>query len=134
MTGVLILDKPAGFTPFDAVAVCRRLCHERKIGHTGTLDPMATGVLPVFAGPAAKAVDLQTDHTKAYRAVVRFGLSTDTGDVTGTVLQQAHTQVTAQDLEQVLPRGTAQAVYDYFHQQEGEAPCESLQDQPGVSG
>lgn len=106
MNGILIVDKPTDWTSFDVIAKLRGILGTRKLGHSGTLDPMATGVLPVFAGPAAKAVDLQTDHTKAYRAVVRFGLSTDTGDVTGTVLQQAHTQVTAQDLEQVLPRFT----------------------------
>ena len=66
MTGVLILDKPADFTSFDAVAVCRRLCHERKIGHTGTLDPMATGVLPLLLGKATRAASLLEDTDKEY--------------------------------------------------------------------
>ncbi len=69
-------------------ASCGRL-GTRKLGHSGTLDPMATGVLPVFCGGASKAVDLQLDHTKAYRAALRLGARTDTGDVTGTVLETA---------------------------------------------
>lgn len=89
MHGILIVDKPAGFTSFDVVAKLRGICGTRKIGHAGTLDPMATGVLPVFIGRAAKAVDLQPRHDKVYEAVMRLGLRTDTGDVTGTVLEQA---------------------------------------------
>ena len=64
MNGVIILDKPAGFTSFDAVAVMRGLAREKKIGHTGTLDPMATGVLPLLIGRAAKAADLLPDTDK----------------------------------------------------------------------
>ena len=82
--GIIIIDKPADWTSMDVCSKLRRLLDERRIGHAGTLDPMATGVLPVFVGMAAKAVDLQPDHDKAYRAEVRFGLATDTGDVTGT--------------------------------------------------
>ncbi len=89
MQGILIVDKPAGFTSFDVVAKLRGICQTRRIGHSGTLDPMATGVLPVFIGQAAKAVDLQPRHDKVYQAVMRLGLRTDTGDITGAVLEQA---------------------------------------------
>ena len=84
LCGILPVDKPAGWTSFDVIAKLRGVLATRKLGHSGTLDPMATGVLPVFVGMAAKAVDLQPDHDKAYRAEVSFGLATDTGDVTGT--------------------------------------------------
>ena len=86
MQGILIVDKPTDWTSFDVIAKLRGILGTRKLGHSGTLDPMATGVLPVFCGGASKAVDLQLDHTKAYRAVLRLGARTDTGDITGTVL------------------------------------------------
>lgn len=82
MQGILIVDKPTDWTSFDVIAKLRGILGTRKLGHSGTLDPMATGVLPVFCGGASKAVDLQLDHTKAYRAVLRLGQRTDTGDVT----------------------------------------------------
>ncbi|MEG2833043.1 MAG: tRNA pseudouridine(55) synthase TruB [Ruthenibacterium sp.] len=87
MQGILIVDKPAGFTSFDVIAKLRGICGTRKIGHSGTLDPMATGVLPVFIGNAAKAVDLQSRHDKIYEATMLLGTRTDTGDVTGTVVE-----------------------------------------------
>ena len=89
MQGILIVDKPAGFTSFDVVAKLRGICKTRKIGHSGTLDPMATGVLPVFIGGAAKAVDMQQNTDKAYDAVMLLGRRTDTGDVTGETLEEA---------------------------------------------
>ena len=104
MTCVLILDKPAGFTSFDAVAVCRRLCHERKIGHTGTLDPMATGVLPLLLGKATRAASLLEDTDKEYEAGFRLGVSTDTEDSTGKVLETSDTPVSRELLESLLPR------------------------------
>lgn len=104
MTGVLILDKPAEFTSFDAVAVCRRLCHERKIGHTGTLDPMATGVLPLLLGKATRAASLLEDTDKEYEAGFRLGVSTDTEDSTGKVLATSDTPVSKEALEALLPR------------------------------
>lgn len=104
MTGVLILDKPADFTSFDAVAVCRRLCHERKIGHTGTLDPMATGVLPLLLGKATRAASLLEDTGKEYEAGFRLGVSTDTEDSTGKVLETSGTPVSRELLESLLPR------------------------------
>ncbi|MDL2253256.1 tRNA pseudouridine(55) synthase TruB [Ruminococcaceae bacterium OttesenSCG-928-I18] len=87
MNGILVVDKPQGFTSFDVVAKMRGICRTKKIGHGGTLDPMATGVLPVFVGPAVKAVDLQPQQDKEYEAEVLFGVATDTGDLTGEVVQ-----------------------------------------------
>lgn len=89
MHGILIVDKPQGFTSFDVVAKLRGICGTRKIGHGGTLDPMATGVLPVFVGSAAKAVDMQPRSDKAYEAVMLLGRRTDTGDITGETLEEA---------------------------------------------
>ncbi|MEG0110520.1 MAG: tRNA pseudouridine(55) synthase TruB, partial [Oscillospiraceae bacterium] len=89
MQGILIVDKPSGFTSFDVIAKLRGICKTKKIGHSGTLDPMATGVLPVFIGNAAKAVDMQLNHDKTYLATILLGKKTDTGDITGTVTDQA---------------------------------------------
>ena len=86
--GILCVDKPAGFTSFDVVAKLRGILHTRKIGHSGTLDPMATGVLPVFVGNATRAIDLMENHDKAYLAQIRLGLVTDTLDITGQVLER----------------------------------------------
>lgn len=108
MQGILIVDKPQGFTSFDVVAKLRGICGTRKIGHSGTLDPMATGVLPVFIGNAAKAVDLQQNHDKTYEATLRLGVRTDTGDITGTVLETAPVPeaIDAAAVRAVLPRFT----------------------------
>lgn len=94
MQGIIIIDKPAGFTSFDVIAKLRGILKTKKIGHSGTLDPMATGVLPVFVGQAAKAVDMQTNHDKTYVAQILLGTKTDTGDITGTVLQCADANIT----------------------------------------
>ena len=104
MQGILIVDKPTDWTSFDVIAKLRGILGTRKLGHSGTLDPMATGVLPVFCGGASKAVDLQLDHTKAYRAVLRLGARTDTGDSTGTVLETAPVTAGEKELLDVLPR------------------------------
>lgn len=104
MQGVLVVDKPAGWTSFDVIAKLRGVLGTRKLGHSGTLDPMATGVLPVFCGAASKAVDLQLNHDKTYRAVLRLGLRTDTGDITGTVLESARPCAGEAELLSVLPR------------------------------
>ncbi|MEG2205183.1 MAG: tRNA pseudouridine(55) synthase TruB [Oscillospiraceae bacterium] len=93
MQGILIVDKPSGFTSFDVIAKLRGICKTKKIGHSGTLDPMATGVLPVFIGNAAKAVDMQLNHDKTYLATILLGEKTDTGDITGTVTDRAEVQV-----------------------------------------
>ena len=104
MQGILIVDKPTDWTSFDVIAKLRGILGTRKLGHSGTLDPMATGVLPVFCGGASKAVDLQLDHTKAYRAVLKLGARTDTGDVTGTTLETAPVTVGEAELRAVLPQ------------------------------
>ena len=104
MQGILIVDKPTDWTSFDVIAKLRGILGTRKLGHSGTLDPMATGVLPVFCGGASKAVDLQLDHTKAYRATLKLGVRTDTGDVTGTVLETAPVTAGEKELLEVLPR------------------------------
>ena len=104
MQGILIVDKPQGWTSFDVIAKLRGVLGTRKLGHSGTLDPMATGVLPVFCGGASKAVDLQLDHNKTYRAALRLGVKTDTGDITGTVLETAPVTAGVAELKAVLPR------------------------------
>lgn len=104
MNGVLILDKPAGFTSFDAVAVMRGLCRERKIGHTGTLDPMATGVLPLLLGHATRAAALLEDTDKEYEAGFRFGIATDTQDSTGKTVAESEARATGAQVEEALSR------------------------------
>lgn len=103
MNGVIVVDKPQGFTSFDVVAVLRGLSKEKKIGHTGTLDPMATGVLSLLLGRAAKAADLLPDQDKAYRAEFLLGERYDTGDITGALVETDSTPVSREDLEGVLP-------------------------------
>jgi tRNA pseudouridine55 synthase len=84
MDGVLVIDKPSGVTSHDVVAVARRALGERRIGHTGTLDPLATGVLPLACGRATRLVRFLTASDKEYQATIRFGMTTDSYDVTGT--------------------------------------------------
>jgi tRNA pseudouridine55 synthase len=99
MNGVLVVDKPKGVTSFDVVREVRRAMRIKKVGHTGTLDPMATGVLPVCIGDATKIAQFITDATKSYDAVVRLGATTDTLDAEGKVLVQ--TPVPALELTMV---------------------------------
>ncbi len=86
LSGVLLIHKPAGKTSHDIVGAVRRLYHTRRVGHTGTLDPMATGVLVVLIARAAKAAEYLSVKSKSYRAVMRLGLTTDTEDTTGKTL------------------------------------------------
>lgn len=86
LSGVVLLNKPAGFTSHDCVNKMRRLYNTKKVGHTGTLDPMATGVLPILIGRAAKASDFLMAENKRYLAGLRLGLTTDTEDTTGETL------------------------------------------------
>lgn len=102
--GVLIIDKPQGWTSMDVCAKLRGIFHEKRVGHAGTLDPMATGVLPVFLGRATRAVEFAAEGAKEYHAVLRLGIITDTQDTTGTVLEERPVTVTAADVEAVLPR------------------------------
>ena len=112
MNGIVIIDKPAGWTSQDVVSKLRGVLHTRRIGHGGTLDPMATGVLPVFVGRGTRAVEFFEHAEKTYEAVLRLGITTDTEDVTGTVLAEKPVSVTAQQLEDVLSqfRGEIQQV------------------------
>ena len=93
-SGIIIIDKPRDWTSMDVCAKLRRLLGERRVGHAGTLDPMATGVLPVFVGRATRAVEFAQEGEKEYLAGLRLGLVTDTQDTTGTVLE-THPPVTA---------------------------------------
>lgn len=86
-SGILVMNKPQGFTSFDVIGKLRGILKMRKLGHTGTLDPMATGVLPVLIGRAARACDILPDERKAYRADFQLGTVTDTQDSTGNVLE-----------------------------------------------
>ena len=102
--GILIIDKPAGWTSMDVCAKIRGILHEKRVGHGGTLDPMATGVLPVFVGRATRAVEFAETGRKEYLAGLRLGLTTDTQDVTGETLETAAASVSREDLESVLGR------------------------------
>src|SRR5262249_44539510 len=105
MNGVLVIDKPQGPTSFEVVRRVRSALGLRRAGHTGTLDPMATGVLPVWLGEATKLAGLLTEGDKAYDAVVRLGVVTDTQDVTGTVLETRPVPALSTELlESVLQR------------------------------
>lgn len=106
LNGILCIDKPQGFTSFDVVAKLRGMLRTKKIGHAGTLDPMATGVLPVLVGSAAKACDIMPDSSKSYRASFRLGEQTDTQDVTGTVIKTCDVTSGRNDIENILPKFT----------------------------
>ena len=103
MNGIVIVDKPQGWTSQDVTARLRRVFSTRRIGHGGTLDPMATGVLPVFVGRATRAVEFFEHAEKTYEATLRLGMKTDTQDITGTVLEERPVTVTEQDILNVLP-------------------------------
>ncbi|MBR4859516.1 MAG: tRNA pseudouridine(55) synthase TruB [Clostridia bacterium] len=102
MTGIILLDKPKGITSFGAVARVRRICGEKKCGHTGTLDPMATGVLTVMLGGATRFCELLPSHDKAYIATFRLGTVTDTLDITGKVLETREVNVTAEQVKEKI--------------------------------
>ena len=102
MTGILNLDKPAGWTSHDAVAKLRRILGERRIGHGGTLDPMATGVLPVFVGRATRAVEFLEAADKEYEAGLRLGIVTDTQDTTGQILEERPVSITEEELRTAI--------------------------------
>ena len=102
MNGIVIVDKPQDWTSQDVTARLRRVFNTRRIGHGGTLDPMATGVLPVFVGRATRGVEFFEHAEKTYETVLRLGLTTDTEDITGTVLTEQDVNVTAQQAERAL--------------------------------
>lgn len=106
--GILIVDKPAGWTSQDVVSKLRGVLHERRVGHGGTLDPMATGVLPVFFGRATRAVEFFEHAEKAYLATLRLGTVTDTQDTTGAVLETNPAQVSEAQLRTALEHFTGE--------------------------
>ncbi len=124
MDGVLVIDKPAGFTSHDVVAQTRRILHERRIGHTGTLDPFATGVLVILLGKATRLAQFLSGVGKEYEAIIRLGYSTDTGDRTGNPISEptsrsgdwSETEIEAAlqtlrgDIEQVPPMYSAKKI------------------------
>jgi len=104
MNGIVIIDKPQGWTSQDVTARLRRVFNTRRIGHGGTLDPMATGVLPVFVGRATRGVEFFEHAEKAYETVLRLGLTTDTEDVFGNTLHEQEVHISETEFLSVLPR------------------------------
>ncbi len=102
INGVLNVWKEAGFTSHDVVAKLRGILHQKKIGHTGTLDPDATGVLPVCLGKGTRLCDMLTDETKTYEALLHLGVSTDTQDMSGTVTAEAPVTVTEEEVRDCI--------------------------------
>ncbi|MBQ7101773.1 MAG: tRNA pseudouridine(55) synthase TruB, partial [Clostridia bacterium] len=102
MTGVVFLDKPQGLTSFVAANRVKRVLGAKKSGHTGTLDPMATGVLVVMLGGATRFIDFLPSHDKAYSATVRLGITTDTLDTEGEILSQTESHVTAEEFKTAM--------------------------------
>lgn len=106
--GWVVLDKPMGMTSTQAVGAVRRLFEAQKAGHAGTLDPLATGILPIALGEATKTVPFAVDGEKAYRFTVRFGAETDTDDAEGKVVRTSDVLPTLEDIENVLPDFTGE--------------------------
>ena len=104
MNGIVIVDKPQEWTSQDVTARLRRVFNTRRIGHGGTLDPMATGVLPVFVGRATRGVEFFEHAEKAYETVIRLGLTTDTEDVFGTTVTEQEVSLTEEQFLAVLPQ------------------------------
>ena len=104
MDGIVIVDKPQGWTSQDVTARLRRVFNTRRIGHGGTLDPMATGVLPVFVGRATRGVEFFEHAEKTYEATLRLGITTDTEDISGEVLSTAPVHVSREKLEETLEK------------------------------
>ena len=104
MNGIVIVDKPQEWTSQDVTARLRRVFNTRRIGHGGTLDPMATGVLPVFVDRATRGVEFFEHAEKTYETVLRLGLTTDTEDTSGTVLTKQEVHISKEEFEGILPR------------------------------
>ena len=102
MNGIVIVDKPQGWTSQDVTARLRRVFNTRRIGHGGTLDPMATGVLPVFVGRATRGVEFFEHAEKTYEAVIRLGLVTDTQDISGAVLEEREVSLSEEEFLGIL--------------------------------
>lgn len=106
--GIIIIDKPAGWTSMDVCAKLRGMFHEKRVGHAGTLDPMATGVLPVFIGRATRAVEFAADSDKEYIAGLKLGVVTNTQDTTGEILEERPVEVSGEQLRRVLEQFTGE--------------------------
>jgi len=104
INGIIIIDKPAGWTSHDVIAKLRGALKQKRIGHGGTLDPMATGVLPIFIGRATRAAEFCENAEKEYLAELKLGVVTDTQDITGNVLSEKEVNITLKDFEEILPR------------------------------
>ena len=104
MDGIVIVDKPQGWTSQDVVSKLRGVLKTRRIGHGGTLDPMATGVLPVFVGRGTRAVECFVHAEKTYENLLRLGLTTDTEDTTGNILTEQEAFDTGEFVEEVLAK------------------------------
>lgn len=102
MDGILVIRKEKGFTSHDVVAKLRGILHMKKIGHTGTLDPEAEGVLPVALGNGTRLVEMLTEKEKTYEAVLRLGIKTDTQDMTGNVLEEREVRISEQEAEEAV--------------------------------
>ena len=102
MNGILVVDKPKGWTSFDVIAKLRGALHTKKIGHSGTLDPLATGVLPLFIGAAVKAVDMPQNHIKTYIATIKFGIKTPTADLESEPCETQDVQISEDQLKVAL--------------------------------
>ena len=144
MHGVLLLDKPLGLSSNDALQKAKWLLRAEKAGHTGTLDPLATGVLPLCFGAATKFSQIHLDANKTYEAVVRFGVKTSTGDAEGEVVGEWPVTHTSADLAVVLQRFTGAdpaGAADAQRAQEGRqarctstrAPASKLSVKPAMS-
>ena len=103
-SGIIVIDKPSDWTSMDVCAKLRGRFHEKRVGHAGTLDPMATGVLPVFLGRATRAVTFASESEKEYQFGLKLGVVTNTQDITGQVVEQTPFTGTAEDLLSVLPQ------------------------------
>ncbi len=102
MQGLILLNKPQDITSFKAVSSIKRIAGEKRVGHTGTLDPMATGVLPILLGRATALSSLMLDAEKRYTARIRLGITTDTDDITGEIMEQQRVNVSNEELSVVL--------------------------------
>ncbi|TCK97942.1 tRNA pseudouridine synthase B [Natranaerovirga hydrolytica] len=101
LNGILNIYKEKGYTSHDVVAKLRKICNQKKIGHTGTLDPEATGVLPICLGKATKISQFLTDDTKEYKTTLQLGVTTDTQDHTGSIIDKSEVDVTQEDIEKI---------------------------------
>ena len=102
MQGLILIDKPQGITSFTAVRKIKKLAKEKRVGHTGTLDPIATGVLPIFIGRATVLSSFLSDADKTYVATIKLGISTDSYDVTGNVLEEKEVNVTDSQIDETI--------------------------------